>query len=220
MVGLAIRLQEIGDAELEEFVERWLDRKAGKFVHVLRIGAANDKGRDVIGFLSDCRHEGPWELYQCKRKTRDKKTGRSRGNGGVGQAFLSSRRRRVCDASDGVLLCCAAWRRWNVTGFIVKSVKIGPYLIGHWDQYCAEYITSTKVPLTSEIRVAALHRLPLSVSDQQVDGGQVRLWIARPLSDEIFGALIEESGSHTTLWWREMDSNPRSLYVIREPTAG
>ena len=30
---------------------------------------------------------------------------------------------------------------------------------------------------------------------------------SRPLSDEIFGALTEESGSHTTLWWREMDSN-------------
>ena len=95
MVGLAIRLQEIGDAELEEFVEQWLDRKAGKFVQVLRIGAANDKGRDVIGFLSDCRHEGPWELYQCKRKTRDKKLGVPEAMGELGKLFIITSKARM-----------------------------------------------------------------------------------------------------------------------------
>jgi hypothetical protein len=34
------------------------------------------------------------------------------------------------------------------------------------------------------------------------------------MGDEIFGALIEESGSHMTRWWREMDSNHRSLIEI------
>jgi hypothetical protein len=37
---------------------------------------------------------------------------------------------------------------------LLNPSKIGPYLIGHWDRYCAEYITSTKVPLTPEIRAA------------------------------------------------------------------
>ena len=40
---------------------------------------------------------------------------------------------------------------------------------------------------------------------------------ARPLSDEIFGALIGESGSHTTLWWREMDFE---LLVPRHKSRG
>ena len=70
MTNLAIRLQEVGDTELEEFVEIWIERKSQQYVRVERIGAANDKGRDVVGFSSDRGHEGPWDLYQCKRKTR------------------------------------------------------------------------------------------------------------------------------------------------------
>lgn len=69
MSNLAIRLQEIGDAELEEFIELWVDCKSTQYVQVERIGAANDKGRDVVGFLSQRGHEGAWHLYQCKRKT-------------------------------------------------------------------------------------------------------------------------------------------------------
>ena len=68
MSNLAIRLQEIGDAELEEFIELWVERKSRQYVRVERIGAASDKGRDVIGFSSERSHEGPWDLYQCKRK--------------------------------------------------------------------------------------------------------------------------------------------------------
>ena len=33
---------------------------------------------------------------------------------------------------------------------------------------------------------------------------------ARPVSDEKFGGPIEDSGSHMTHCWREMDSNHRS----------
>ena len=50
--------------------------------------------------------------------------------------------------------------------------------------------------------------------------GLARCWRALRLSADraenaarkraLFGALIEESGSHMTRRWREMDSNPRS----------
>jgi hypothetical protein len=75
MSNIAIRLQEIDDSQLEEFIELWIERKSRQYVWVERIGAANDKGRDVIGFLSERSHEGPWDLYQCKRKTRGGKLG-------------------------------------------------------------------------------------------------------------------------------------------------
>jgi hypothetical protein len=154
VVGLAIRLQEIGDAELEEFVEQWLDRKAGRFVQVLRIGAANDKGRDVIGFLSDCRHEGPWELYQCKRKTRDKKLGVPEAMGELGKLFYHHVEGAYATLPTAYFFVAPRGVVGTLQDLLLNPSKIGPYLIGHWDQYCAEYITSTTVRLTPEIRTA------------------------------------------------------------------
>jgi hypothetical protein len=154
VVGLAIRLQEIGDAELEEFVEQWLERKAGKFAHVLRIGAANDKGRDVIGFLSDYRHEGPWELYQCKRKTRDKKLGVPEAMGELGKLFYHHTEGAYAPLPTAYFFVAPRGIVGTLQDLLLNPSTIGPYLIDHWHQYCAEYITSTKVPLTPEIWAA------------------------------------------------------------------
>ena len=79
MTSLAVRLTEIDDDQLEEFIELWIEQKSNDYHLVERIGAANDKGRDVIGFLNPSKHEGPWHLYQCKRKTRGSKTWKARG---------------------------------------------------------------------------------------------------------------------------------------------
>ncbi|KQZ29328.1 ABC-three component system protein [Caulobacter sp. Root1472] len=77
VTNLAIRLQELDDVELEEFVELWAEQRQKAYVEVLRIGGAHDKARDVIGFRSPSRHEGDWDLYQCKRKTLRSKLGKS-----------------------------------------------------------------------------------------------------------------------------------------------
>jgi len=69
----ATRIVELEDDQLEESVEIYAERKSKDYVEVERVGAPNDKGRDGIGFLSRARHEGGWDLYQCKRKTRGSK---------------------------------------------------------------------------------------------------------------------------------------------------
>ncbi|MFH0302965.1 hypothetical protein AAFX91_38565 [Bradyrhizobium sp. 31Argb] len=46
----AIRIQELDDSQLEEFVDLWASQKSKLYVSVERVGGANDKGRDVIGF--------------------------------------------------------------------------------------------------------------------------------------------------------------------------
>jgi hypothetical protein len=152
VVGLAIRLQEIGDSELEEFVESWLDRKTKKYHEVVRIGAANDKGRDVIGFLSDRRHEGPWELYQCKRKTRNSKLGTPEAMGELGKLFY-----HYVEGSYATLPVAFAFvSPRGVVGplqdLIFNPSRLGPYLISRWDQDCVNHITSHPVPLSPAIR--------------------------------------------------------------------
>ena len=87
MTSLAVRLTEIDDDQLEEFIELWIEQKSNDYHLVERIGAANDKGRDVIGFLNPSKHEGPWHLYQCKRKTRGSKLGRPEGLCELGKVF-------------------------------------------------------------------------------------------------------------------------------------
>lgn len=70
MTSLAVRLMEIDDTQLEEFIELWVERRSQQYDRVERIGAANDKGRDVIGFLTRARHEGRWHLFQCNQDAR------------------------------------------------------------------------------------------------------------------------------------------------------
>ena len=79
MSSLAVRLEEIDSSELHEFIELWVECKSQQYVRIERVGAANDKGRDVICYSSKLKHEGPWDLYQCKRKTLGRKLGTPEG---------------------------------------------------------------------------------------------------------------------------------------------
>jgi hypothetical protein len=45
--------------------------------------------------------------------------------------------------------------------------------------------------------------------------GQVRSRPTRPVSDEKFGGPIEDSGSHMTHCWREMDSNLYGAFPVK-----
>lgn len=71
----------LDDAELERFVLRWLQvMTVPKYHSTQRFAGAGDMGRDVAGFLTKARLEGPWHNYQCKQL--------GRRNLGVGTALL------------------------------------------------------------------------------------------------------------------------------------
>jgi hypothetical protein len=57
----------LDDEDLERFVRDWIARKTSDYVEVQRFSGAGDLGRDIVGFLTDRRHEGPWHNYQCKQ---------------------------------------------------------------------------------------------------------------------------------------------------------
>lgn len=63
------------DKQLEQFVHRWARASAvDKYFEVQVFGDAGDKGRDVVGFVTDRRHEGPWDNFQCKQLGRPLQT--------------------------------------------------------------------------------------------------------------------------------------------------
>lgn len=61
----------LSDKRLEQFVHRWAKVMTAKnYVDVQIFADAGDMGRDVVGFLTKQRHEGPWHNYQCKQLAR------------------------------------------------------------------------------------------------------------------------------------------------------
>jgi hypothetical protein len=64
------RLVLLMDAdELEKFCRDWVEKKSG-YLEVRRFAGSGDKGRDVVGFRTDVRHDGAWDNYQCKQYLR------------------------------------------------------------------------------------------------------------------------------------------------------
>src|SRR5665213_916989 len=61
------------DTQLEEFVRQWATKKS-EYAEVERFTGPGDMGRDVVGFLSNNRHEGAWHNYQCKQYGRSLST--------------------------------------------------------------------------------------------------------------------------------------------------
>lgn len=151
----AIRLQEIDDAQLEQFIETWVERRSKRYVSVERIGAANDKGRDVIGFLSNRKHEGAWDVFQCKRKTRGGALGTPEAMTELGKLFYHHLEGAYSTLPVSYVFVAPRGVVGPLRDLILNPSTIGPYLIQHWEKNCATKITrKTTVPLTTELQAA------------------------------------------------------------------
>jgi hypothetical protein len=63
----AIQVSALPADRLEDFVNDWLAQRCKDYhSHELWRGTG-DMGRDVTGYLTDQRMEGPWDNYQCKQ---------------------------------------------------------------------------------------------------------------------------------------------------------
>ncbi len=155
-VNITLRILELTDNELEEFVELWAERAGQRFYSVERIGKANDKGRDVIGFRTNQKHEGPWVLYQCKRKTLRGSLGVPEALAELGKVFFHHVRggsyktlpeKYVFVSPRGVV--------GPLQDLIFNPSDLKAALLTGWDKHCAGAITAkTNVALSAEIKAA------------------------------------------------------------------
>lgn len=53
--------------ELESFVEDWVAVRTKEYHSYQRWSGTGDLGRDVTGYITDRRLEGPWDNFQCKQ---------------------------------------------------------------------------------------------------------------------------------------------------------
>lgn len=141
-------LLALTDEQLEEFVREWVGKKK-EYVAVERFTGAGDKGRDVVGYLTDQRLDGPWHNYQCKQYNRAIPIGVALVE--LGKLLYHA---SVGDFAAPSLYYFVAPRGLSRTleRLIAKPSELKSAVLEGWYEHCAEKIASTPVDLTPPLR--------------------------------------------------------------------
>jgi hypothetical protein len=123
------------DTELESFVREWVMQKKKDYVEVERFTGPDDKGRDVVGYVTSQRHE---DNYQCKQY----------GRAVPLEVGLRELGKVLYHASKGEFSAPTAYffvapkgLASSLRSFISKSTELKRSLTANWDKYCAEKIS-------------------------------------------------------------------------------
>jgi hypothetical protein len=65
--NFAAHIRTLDDERLEAFVKDWISRRTRDHVETERWSGSGDRGRDVVGYATQFRHEGDWDNFQCKQ---------------------------------------------------------------------------------------------------------------------------------------------------------
>ena len=156
MKSLAISLKELEDEQLEAFIELFAERLGEGYVAVHRLGQANDKGRDVVGFLTDAKHEGPWHLYQCKRKTYASALGLGEALVELGKVFHHHAEGGAYKAlPTKYVFVSPRGVAGSLRDLILNPSDLQAELLAKWDTHCEAGITARggkPIPLTPELK--------------------------------------------------------------------
>lgn len=138
----------LDDDQLEEFVRQWsLSKKT--YALVQRFDAPGDLGRDVVGFLTDKKHEGAWHNYQCKQygKTISTEVGLRE----LGKILYNASQGNFSPPDKYYFVAPRGINR-NLVRYISKPTELKKALIDNWDKYCAEGIVEgTVIPLEGKV---------------------------------------------------------------------
>jgi len=148
-ISLARHLLALTDDELERFVREWTQHKK-EYVEVERFTGPGDMGRDVVGYLTRQRHEGPWHNFQCKQYGRSLPT--DKGVLEVGKILYFSHRGEFIPPTAFFFVAPRGVNR-NLKRLISKPSEFRATLIADWNHYCADKISDgLQITLTSDLR--------------------------------------------------------------------
>ena len=134
--------------ELEKFCRAWAERKGG-YHEVKRFAGPGDMGRDVVGFLTGQRHDGPWDNYQCKQYLTA--VNRSQGLLAIGKVLYWASQGEFTPPRHFYFVAPKGVAR-KLEGLIDKPAELKAALIADWDTVCATKITSkATVPLDAKV---------------------------------------------------------------------
>jgi len=156
-MSVAKRISELEDDELEEFIDIWAERRSKDKAYFLveRFGRANDKGRDVVGFLTSARHEGEWDVFQCKRKTLRSQLGQGEALGELGKIFFHHLAGAYATLPRRYVFVSPRGIEKSLKTLLEHPTDLKAALLENWDKYCRTKIAKGKPSeLTPELRSA------------------------------------------------------------------
>lgn len=192
MPSLAVRIVELDDDQLEEFIDLWATQKSSQYLSVERVGGANDKGRDVIGFQTRSRHEGGWHLYQCKRKTRGVKLGLPEALLELGKVFYHHSEGAYATLPTKIVFVSPRGIVGPLMTLLHNPSKLSAALVENWNKDCKDKIANAPVPLTDSLK-ALIEGYDFSNVEHLTAPLLAKDPAARPALVKILGLIPEEA---------------------------
>ncbi|MBJ8422536.1 hypothetical protein KTJ16_14040 [Acinetobacter bereziniae] len=142
-------LLALDDKDLEIFIHDWVTKKIELYVDHDNFTGAGDMGRDVVGFLTDQRHEGAWHNYQCKQYS--KKITRPLALLEIGKILYYASQKHFIVPEKYFFIAPKGINRPLET-LINNPSQFKMALINEWTEHCeGKIIKNSKVPLNDEI---------------------------------------------------------------------
>lgn len=125
----------------EEFIQEWTQGLGTKYAQVQRFSGPGDKGRDVVGFVSEPVSSSAWDNYQCKHYRQPLTPSDIYVEMGklcyftfTGEYSLPRKYRFLAPHDVGPKL----------KDLLLKPIELRKELIARWADHCADHITDTK----------------------------------------------------------------------------
>jgi len=155
----------LDDTALEEFVRQWTCGLT-QYHEVERFSGSGDLGRDVVGFLTKQRHEGPWDNYQCKQYGSTLATHIAIAE--VGKVLYYSWKGEFT-APSGFFFVAPRGLNRNLKKLVFKPSEFKSTIINEWDKYCAgSIINSTHIALAVCGKTAMSKRIRHLISAESI----------------------------------------------------
>lgn len=134
--------------ELEKFCCAWVEKKSG-YHEVRRFAGPGDKGRDVVGFLTDKRHDGAWDNYQCKQYQRG--ISLPQALLAIGKVLYWASQGEF-SPPDHFYFVAPKGLANKLEGIIDKPSQLKTALTSQWNTVCSTSITKkTSIPMDAKI---------------------------------------------------------------------
>lgn len=141
----------LSDSDLESFVQDWLHQRYKDYVSHERWSGTGDMGRDVTGYVTKERMDGPWDNYQCKQLS--KPLSEKSLFVELGKIFMHSAAGAYELPRNYIFVAPRGVGR-NVRNLVAHPVRLKQEFLDRWDTYIADdLVKNSTVKLTPDIEV-------------------------------------------------------------------
>ena len=145
------RILALDDKALERFVRDWAELKKDEYEEVHCFGGSGDLGRDVVGFVTKQRHEGPWHNYQCKQYLQ-RRLPFADGLIELAKTFYHADENGFTMPDRYIFIAPHGLSR-NLELLFDKPTELRSTFLASWDEVCSAKIVEKKViPLGPRLR--------------------------------------------------------------------